>query len=144
MPVCNFRLSHQNFLIRLICELPLSVVSEVARSLERLLDPSALVRGVHRDFQHRFRPHTVVDGRRVVHEQREERGERCNRDVQLDAGFSGNKVFPGHGRYHGNFLIVCHIWHDKFNRNHIRLRDGAGNEGQKRRGDSDRVVRDAN
>lgn len=129
------------YTIRLVS---LSVVSELARYLELLLDPSALVRGIHRNFQYWLRPHTVADGRRVVHEQREERGERCRRNVQLVAGFTGDKVLPGHGRSRGNFLVVRHIRHDKFNRNYIRLCDGAGNEGQKRRGGTDRVVRGAN
>lgn len=120
------------------------IVSEHTRTLELLLDPSDLVRDIHHDFQHRLRSHTMVDGRRVVHEQREERGKRCHCDMQLDVGFSGDKVLPGHGGSHGNVLVVRHVRHDKFNRDHIRLRDGAGNEGQKRRGDSDRVVRNAN
>lgn len=120
------------------------VVSELARCLERFMDPSALVRGVHRDIQHRLRSHTVADGRRAVHEQNEERGERRHRNVQLDAGFPGDEVLPGHGGSHGDLIVVRYVRRDKFNGHRIRLHDGAGDEGPKRRGDSDRVVRDAN
>lgn len=85
----------------------------------------------------------MVDGRGIVRKQHEERGKHC-RDVQLDVGLSRDKMLSGHGESHGNLLVIRYIRHDKFNRNYICLRDGAGNEGQKLRGDSDRVVRDAN
>lgn len=122
----------------------LSVLTELVRSLKLLLDPSALVRGIPHHFQHRHLANFVVDGRRVVYEQHEERGKRSQLDVQLDTSFSGDQVLPEHVRSHGTLLNVCHIRHNKFIWNHIHFRDGAGDGGQKRRRDSDRVVRDRN